>query len=279
MFYGATTINGWDVVYHKAINDDGSLFFPQKLSREFLERTKRTMGSYLFANQYLNQVIPKEDMTFKPEWIRYHSVIPRGTFTFITIDPAISQADTADFTGTVVCDVDHNSNKYVRLARRKKMTPTEIVEDVFRLNEEFKPMSIGIESVAYQKALLYFIHAEMRKRKVVLPLCEIKHQTDKSKEARILSLVPWFEWGHITLAQGLTDLELELTSFPRGAHDDILDALAMVDQIAITPTMEANPNVRPAPNSPNYEKWYIQNIQKIEAQRSDGGDDNSGETW
>lgn len=43
----------WNVVYRGAYNKDGSLFFPEKLSQDFLESAKRTMGSYIFANQYL----------------------------------------------------------------------------------------------------------------------------------------------------------------------------------------------------------------------------------
>lgn len=235
------------------------------------------MGSYFFANQYLNEIIPADQMVFKPNWIKYYSAVPSRTNTFITIDPAISQADSADYTGVVVCDVDVNSDRFVRLAQRQRVTPTDLVDLIFRLNAEFKPRTIGIESVAYQKALFYFLVAEMKKRGVMLPIAEIKPQTDKSKEARILSLVPWFEWGRITLKQGLTDLELELTSFPRGAHDDLLDALAMIDEIAIAPPQEATKDVRPAANSPNYEKWYIENIQKIKAGYY-RGDGDAGET-
>ena len=47
----------WDYIIEKAIRDDGSLLFPQKLTHKFLEEAKRTMGSYLYANQYLNEVI------------------------------------------------------------------------------------------------------------------------------------------------------------------------------------------------------------------------------
>ena len=48
----------WSLVYERAELTDGTLFFPDRLSREFLDDAKRTMGSYFYANQYLNEVIP-----------------------------------------------------------------------------------------------------------------------------------------------------------------------------------------------------------------------------
>lgn len=252
----------WDVVYKKAINDDGSLFFPEKLGHEVLEYKKRVLGSYIYANQYLNEIIPADMQTFKKEWFRYHSEIPKGCYTFVFIDPALSEADGSDYTGVVVISVDHEKNWYVRHATRRRLSPTQLVDLCFRLNIQFQPQVIGIEQVAYQKALLYFLDEEMRRRNVVLPIKGVQPPTDRTKQMRILSMVPRFEWGHITLAPGLNDLELELLQFPRGAHDDLIDALASMEYIAYPPDKEDPWKVKPAPNHPNYEKWYIENLRR-----------------
>lgn len=254
----------WNVVLKKAYNDDGSLFFPEKLTHEFLEQTKRTMGSYLFANQYLNEIIPAELQTFKKDWFKYYNFIPKEAYNFIFIDPALSEADTSDYTGVVVVAVDHKKDWYIRHAKRMRVSPTQLVDLVFRLNAQFKPMCIGIEQVAYQKALLYFLEEESRRRGVIVPIKGINPPTDRSKQTKILSLVPRFEWGHIFLGQGMTDLELELLQFPRGSHDDLIDALASIELIAISPVKEDEWAVKPAPNSADYEKWYIHNLRKGE---------------
>lgn len=251
----------WNVVLKKAYNDDGSLFFPEKLTHEFLEQTKRTMGSYLFANQYLNEIIPAELQTFKKHWFKYYDYIPKEAYNFVFIDPALSEADTSDYTGVVVVAVDHQKDWYIRHAKRMRVSPTQLVDLVFRLNQQFKPMCIGIEEVAYQKALLYFLDEEMRRRNVILPIKGVRPPTDKSKQTKILSLVPRFEWGHIYMSQGLTDLELELMQFPRGAHDDLIDALASMEMIAYPPDKEDEWKVKPAPGSPRYEQWYIHQLR------------------
>lgn len=252
----------WDVVIEKAIRDDGSLFFPEKLTKEFLDGAKRTMGSYLFANQYLNEVIPIELQTFKKEWFHYYESIPKNVLNFIFVDPAISQADTADFTGVVVVAVDEDKRWYIRAAKRYKITPTQIIVLLFELNKLFKPQLIGIEEVAYQKALLYFLDEEMRRRNTVLPVKGIRPPIDKTKQMRILSLVPRFEWNHVFMNKGLTDLEMEMLKFPRAAHDDLLDALAGIDYIAFPPDKTKKWEKIPTQNHPDYEKWYIENLMK-----------------
>ena len=254
----------WAICYKRAIQDDGSLLFPERLSKEFLDNARRTMGSYLFANQYQNEIIPDGETPFKKEWIKYYDAIPSHVHTFCFIDPAISQADTADFTACVVVSVDTEKNWYVRSATRHKVTPSQIVNLVFRLQEKFAPMCIGIEDVAYQKALLYMIDEEMRRRGTIAPVRGIHPGTSKTKEMRIMGLVPRFEWGHIYMNRGLHDFELEYAQFPRSAHDDLLDALAYIEQICVYPEKEKFTIEEPhSPSDPRYESWYIHNRHKM----------------
>ena len=253
----------WKVLYKKAYNADGSLFFPGKISHEFLESAKRTMGSYMFANQYLNEIIPAELQTFKKEWFKYYAQVPEKLNTFIFVDPALSEADGSDFTGIVVVQVDVNGQWYVPFARRYRLTPTALIDFVFELNKVWKPNIIGIEEVAYQKALLYFLDEEMRRRNTILPVKGVKAPTTNTKQARILSLVPRFEWGHVSLTQGLNDLELELLQFPRGSHDDLIDALAYIEYIYFKPDNKEKLIDQPKSAShPDYERWYIQQLQR-----------------
>lgn len=223
------------------------------------------MGSFLFANQYQNEVIPEGSAPFKQEWKRYYDQLPIKKHTFAFLDPAISQADSADFTALTVIDVDSTGVWYLRNAQRFKINPTQIMSLVFRVFEQFKPNIIGIEDVAYQKALLYMIDEEMKRRQVVIPVKGIHPGTDRTKEMRILGLVPRFEWGRILLAQGLTDFEMEYDQFPRGSHDDLLDSLSQLEQIVYYPQLKEEKMNEPPPTDPRYEKWYIQNIHKRRA--------------
>lgn len=260
----------WDVVYEKAIRDDGSLLFPKRLSHEFLANARRTMGSYLFANQYQNQVIPEDERRFKLEWIKYGPPPPElPLFSFGFIDPAIGQKNHNDYTGIAIVQVDPHGNWYVRLANRYRFTPTEIIEKMFSLCSEFSLTALGVEVVAYQEALLYMLDQEMRARQKIIPVKGIRRMAI-SKEVRILGLVPRFEWGRIFMSHGLRDFEDEYSTFPRGSHDDILDALASLEELVSYPTVkERTLEKPPGPNHPDWERWYIQDLRE-RAGRGDG---------
>ena len=248
----------WDVSYRSAIKGDGSLLFPERLTEDFLRKARIMMGPYLFANQYMNQVIPDGMQTFKKHWKRFWHTLPPLLLNFAYIDPAISEADTADFTGIVVISVDKDQNWYVRHAKRYRMNPTELINTIFKIEEQYKTTMIGIENVAFQRAIVHFAHEEMKRRNKMIAVTGVNLGTDRTKEMRILSLVPRFENGTILLTQGLEDLLRELDEFPRGAHDDVLDALASLESIVTYPVERKTFN-EPSPNSYDYEKWYIQN--------------------
>lgn len=251
----------WSIVQKKAIQDDGSLLFPERLTKEFLDEARKTMGSYMFANQYQNEVIPLEAQTFKRQWFRYYAEVPELVNNFAFIDPAISEADTADFTAWVVISVDVHKNWYVRVADHAKINPSQIIELMFKLKAQWKVAILGVEDVAFQQSILYFANEEMRRRGVILPMTGIKRGPKQSKQMRILSLVPRFEWGSLFLRSDLYELEKELGQFPRGAHDDILDALSSLEEIVYYPVVQRRSNNEPPPtNSPEYEKWYIRNL-------------------
>jgi len=253
----------WSVCYKKAISADGVLLFPERLTKEFLEAQRRVMGVFLFSNQYLNECIPSEQMTFKPEWLRYYEKIPKNTNTFAFIDPAIGQKDNHDYTGIVIVDVDTEGLWYLRLAKRLKLNPTQIVHLCFEINEKYKPACIGVEIVAYQEALMYLLDERMKIMRTILPVKGIK-RSNVSKETRILSLVPRFEWGKLLVGQGFVDFEDEYSTFPRGAHDDILDSLASIDEIAFYPEYEKEKEIEKpnSPSHPDYERWYIQQLAR-----------------
>lgn len=258
-------MNSWEVIYASAENHpaDGGLYFPERLTQGFLDQQKRVLGSYFYANQYLNEVVPDDERRFKKEWLRYCREIPQNGLRFGFIDPAIGQKDSSDYTGIVVVDTVPDGTWYLRVAVRERLTPTQIVEKMFSLCETFNLQALGVEAVAYQEALLYMLDEEMRRRGKVLPVWGIK-RSNVTKETRILGLVPRFEWSRLYLMPGMTDFETEYMTFPRGAHDDIFDALASVEELIRYPEVaKAKELKKPhSPHDPSHEKYIIQQLVK-----------------
>ena len=172
---------------------------------------------------------------FTPEMVRFYE--PRDVErmdlnTFVTVDLAIGQSASADY--TVVCTVGENEENqwFVLDMDYGRDDPSETLARIFDAVHRHGPLQVGVEKVAYQAALLHFLEKEMPRRNrffQVKPLV-----ADKKKELRIEALQPRFKTGTIWLPRGaswLGEFLSELYSFPNGAHDDLIDALAYQEQV------------------------------------------------
>jgi predicted phage terminase large subunit-like protein len=114
--------------------------------------------------------------------------------------------------------------------------PTQTMDAIFSAVRKWRPLVVGIEAVAYQSALQHFIVKEMPERRTMFRVVPLK--AEKKKELRIDALQPRFVARSVWFrarALWLEKLENELLAFPHGAHDDVIDALAYMEQIANAP--------------------------------------------
>lgn len=217
--------------------NDLQLLFPEKFTRDTLLELKKNKGPMEFANQYMNDPMPAEEAKFKPFWFKNIEEIElnyKEMNYFTTVDPAIAQLKHSDRTAIVTVGIDEYNNWFIRNVIWEKLLPNEIIEHVFQNWETYHPRKIGIEMVAYQKSLHYTLIDEMKRRNIYLPIVELK--ASRSKEERIEGLIPRYANGSVYHLENLpyrSELEEELLRFPRGKHDDVIDALAYMNQIAI----------------------------------------------
>lgn len=228
--------DNFNIMIRKAIQPDGSLFFPERLSQAFLDKTKKTQGSYLFSCQYMNEPVDDESATFKRSTFTrrpWELVESRPINWYLMVDPSYD-GPYSDYAALVVAGMDYQRDLYVRHILRKKMTYGQIIEQVFELNNRFNPRQILMETIAHSKSIEHELNNEQKRRGTWLPITFIRNRS-KSKEERIRALAPFYEFGHIyhvSECNQLDDLEYELIHFPKGTHDDIIDALATVLEVA-----------------------------------------------
>jgi len=226
----------FNIFIRQAHNPDGSLFFPKILPQEELDRLRMSLGNYLYSCNYENDPIDKEHAKFKQEWIKYYPKdkecppLPEMN-VYTTIDPAISESRDGDYSGIITVGVDSDNNKFVLEAKRVRMNPFELINEIFAVYERFHPLTVGIETAVFQKTLKYWLMQEMQERSKkekknrFIPITELKHD-QKSKEYRISALQPVFEFGGIFMKPEMAELIDELLTFPIMRHDDLIDPLA-----------------------------------------------------
>lgn len=199
---------------------------------ESLETLKRVMSPLEFAGQYYNDPVDDDIVEFKRDWITKIERTPEllkelaQVDAVMSIDPAFRQKQTNDFSGIVVTKRHPSGLIYVLEAKQLKVNPDKLIEEIFRLAAIYKPRKVMIETVAAQMLMMNLLRNKMHELNFYFTIEEFKPSTTETKAMRIRGLIPYYANGQVVHASGLVDLEAQLLEFPRGIHDDIIDALA-----------------------------------------------------
>ncbi len=190
------------------------------------------MSPLFFSGQIMNDPLADELIEFKRDWIlkfertadlmQMLAQAPK----VLSVDPAFRLNQTNDFSGLVVTAKGKDGLIYILEAKQMKINPSQLIDEIFRLVDTYKPQKVKVETVAAQVMLLDLLRNKMRDTGSFFTVEETKTSTNETKTMRIRGLIPYYANGQIIHAQGLNDLEAQLLEFPRGIHDDIIDALA-----------------------------------------------------
>lgn len=236
----------YDIMLRKVV-ENGKIIFPKHFSKKFdpvrkdwneasadncmdyIEHLKTSMPIDEFCAQYLNDPISSENQLFKQEMFKYWGRRPEGLYVAMAVDLAISQVTDADHTAIAVMGMDKDRNLYLLDYLRGHWTPAKIVDTVFQMQAKHRPYALGMEVNGFQRTLKTAVEQEMHKRKQFFGVDEIRNGPTKSKENRIKSLEPFYRDGRMFHAAWMRgkEVEMELLTFPKGKHDDIVDAMAM----------------------------------------------------
>ena len=186
-----------------------------------------------------------EDSPFKPEYIQIHHYdyeIREGQNVLVKkkpddedevkpvavysgVDPASSLSMKADFFVIATIGIDSDGNVYVINIVRTKLDPADQPDAIIRQYKKYKPKRMKIETVAYQEALRSAVRKQMQEQNLYIPGLEkgVKPRTRKSE--RLLSMVPLLAKKQFYFRPQDIDAQAEFLSYPRGKHDDVMDAI------------------------------------------------------
>ena len=270
-----------DIHIKGAYNKDGSLYFPELLDEEKLTELKGLQGSYVFSSFYLNDPVDEESALIKRSQVKYYGEgedkeLPRNLNIFAVCDPAVSQSANADYSCILVIGIDHENNWYVLEVRRGRWTVGELISELFAVNELWHPVTMSIEVIGQAQGLMTPIHDEENRMNKYLPLYQIKARIDVRKEMRIRSVLqPRFERGKIFIKRDMFELEEEILKFPRGKHDDMIDAMTDIDEISFMPEEEESSD----PSTGNYFSDILKSVMEKKAREENPGDIYMGENF
>ena len=223
---------------------DGKPTWSSKYTPQFIENERKTyekLGKIdIWYRERMCQSISPDSQIFKPEYFREFSwkdLKLQEMNIFMTVDLAISQKATADFTSIMVVGVNRDNHWFILDCSFGRFDPTKTIDEIFRMVGKWSPQKVGVEKVAYQAAIHHFLEKEMPHRNMFFTVTAL--QAQRKKEERISALQPRFSSGSVWVPRDAGDwweeLKGEMLAFPNGIHDDLLDSLAYVEQIAVSP--------------------------------------------
>lgn len=237
---------GWFTKLYKAYVDNKPLW-PEWWTLEKLEQKKAEIGSIAFEQEFMNNPLDPSQQIIKPVAF-YSDTLDLPQYEFYGyIDLAISEKETADYTAIVTIAKHKQTGKlYVIDPVRMRGDVMKILELVFIQHSKYHYKLFGVESVAFQKAFAQILNAESAKRGIYIPTNEI--EIDKDKVRRAIEVTPHIENGTVLFNNSYVDYMSELIQFPKGSHDDFVDATVGCINLAITRgsgTIAVGSNLRP----------------------------------
>lgn len=230
--------------------EDGQPIFPELLSLETLALKRQTLGEYKFSCLMMNNPRNTElqDLNIDDlKWWRWRGgsedmvellgkngeveeswPLSRLDIT-TTVDLAPAEKISSDRNAVVTCGITPTARAVVLEAWGKRCTPLELIQKLFEIKRRFAPRVFGIEGVAYQKAFKYFLRQEADREGLYLHIEELK--AVGKKEIRVRGLQPVMAVGRLYASPVSHILRNEISDFPLGEHDDVLDALSMQLQL------------------------------------------------
>ena len=205
--------------------DAGELMFPERFPPHVIERDKKALGSYAWAGQMQQSPTPSGGGLFKDDWWQYYTEPPALEYRMIYADTAQKTGQENDYS-VFECWGYSRSGQAVFLDMiRGKWEAPELMTQARAFWNKHKPGAAPLRAFKVEDKVSGTGLIQSLKREGI-PMLAI--QRDRDKVTRAYDAAPLIESGNVLLprdAPWLSAFLSETSSFPLGAHDDMVDPM------------------------------------------------------
>lgn len=227
----------------------GDPAWPERFPRGVLEAIRRKEGDVKFSFQYLLDPIDELVAEFRMnDFVRFamfndasgpvyiaedkkrYSLGELFTFSIVDLAGWRGEGDSnAILTGGTATD-----GRHLMLDEfKKRCPPDELIDNIIAHHKRFYTSVVGVEEVAYQECLSYYLEKRIRDERLPLRVIPCKPRGRK-KEVRIRGVQPIVRERQILIHDGLVAFQDEAGHFPKGEMH-LLDCLAYLPLVTTTP--------------------------------------------
>lgn len=200
------------------ILDDSSLNIKEILS-DYLE------DKASFYSEYQNEPLDKENAPLS-KYTTYTTLPKDIDSCFIGIDPSLGKKR-GDYFALSTLFYARKESKIYASAKGYKIAPDKMIDKILSLFTKTRKLTENITIACEEVAFQEFFKNELKKKflgsGIYIPIIGIKSNTNK--EIRLDSLAPLLSEGDLLIYENDNLLKEELDTYPKGAHDDLIDSI------------------------------------------------------
>ena len=208
-----------------------------------IEAARSSMSSMSFRQEFEASFETFTGGVFKEEWFKKGPEPEEGSYV-IAIDPAGFESiekernlkrSRLDETAIAIVKIDRDK-WWVKSILHGRWNIKETAKKILTSAIKVESSTVGIETGSLRNAILPYLEDEMRTQGQYVSIIEMRHGGKKKTERIVWSLQGRMEHGQITFNEDVDwkSFVSQMVDFPnRMSHDDMLDALAYIDQVSV----------------------------------------------
>jgi len=213
------------------------------LHRDEIEAARLSMSSFAFKQEFLAAFEAASSDLFKEDWLKINDKEPAEGSYFIAVDLAgfedvasqnMNKKKLLDETAIAVVKVNEQE-WWVADIIHGRWDIKETANNILKAVDKYQPTAVGIEKGSLKNAVMPYLTDLMRRYNRFFRIDEVTHGNKKKTDRIVWALQGRFEHGRIELNEAPWNNVFidQLLNFPNTQmHDDLVDALAYVDQVA-----------------------------------------------
>jgi predicted phage terminase large subunit-like protein len=233
----------------RAVIENDEPIWPERFTPEVIALKRRAYGDeYKFSCLMMNNPRNPELQDLNVEDFRFWSWVGEDRVALFdkngnevdrwylsdlditcTVDPAPAEKVNSDRNAVTTVGTSPKNQAIVLDAWGKRCTPLVLIQKLFQVNRRFRPRVYGIEDVNYQKALKHFLRQAAGEAGLYFNVVPVK--PGGKDKVHIRGLQPIMATGRLYIHPTQNILRNEAADYPLGEHDDVLDSLALHQQL------------------------------------------------
>ena len=215
------------------------------IPKKEIDAAKASMSSFAFRQEFMSSFEAASRDLFKETWIEYEDDEPKDGRYYVAVDLAGfinvdresgNKNKKLDETAIAIVKV-HQEGWWVAEIKHGRWDIQETCRQIMNAVIKYEPTTVAIEKGSLKNATLPYLTDLMRRNNRYFRIDDVTHGNQKKTDRIVWALQGRFENGKIQLNRGEWNNEFidQLVNFPNAQlHDDLIDALAYIDQIQVT---------------------------------------------